>query len=232
MSGLMKSFYAAAAVAALSIGSATHAATIVASDAPTQISSGDNIDGWQITFPVGVNLVYDGGSHITLEKFADFSTNEGLDIRFTQLGLGPTDSELTITDETLTNMSSTTWSGFKFLLMSTGGTANATFGSGFNLDDPSLNKFTSENVQPTSITFGGTLADTQTSQMGFGATGGEVDINAAPSSTNSVSRQVVDFKEIPVVAAVPLPEASWMGLSGLIGLGLIAHGKKIKNLLA
>ena len=221
MSAFIKTVSAAAVVTVLGLGAQSHAASV--------LKSGDTVDGWKVTFPVGIALTNDGGSHLTLEKMAAFDSLEGLDITFTQVKYTAS-SKIEITDESITNVSGQDFNGFQFLALNTlpGNAAPAALeGNAFT---GGTAPFTKQSDSADTITLsGGVLHDTDTAKWGFGANGGALVIDANPAASGM--RKVFDFKEIPV-AAVPLPAAGWTGLSGLLGLGLIAHAKKIKKVLA
>lgn len=217
---------AVAVIAGLFMGAASsHAATI--------LKSGDTVagTGWKVTFPVGISLISDGGSNLTLEKSAAFTSLEGLDITFTQVATTAT-PQIIITDESVTNVSGTPFNSFQFLLQNTlGGLTGApTLSGGFTDVSP----FTTQSLNSDKNTLtlsGGTLGDTDTAKWGFGANGGELVINANPSSDGM---KVIDFKEAPGGGRpmIPVPAAAWSGLSGLIGLALIGSAKKARKLLA
>lgn len=218
MNKMFKTLSAVAALGIVGIASQARAASV--------LTSGDVVDGWAITFPVGIALVSDGGDQLTLEKFAAFSTDEGLSITFLQVAPSAS-SNIVITDESLTNVTGAPFTGFQFLLANT--LDDAKFTSSFNLDDAAENKFTSQTVTPDDITMTGTLANLDTAKLGFNADGGQITIAADPSHNGSP--RVFDFKEIPVTA-VPIPAAAWTGLSGLLGLGMLSASKKMKKVLA
>jgi len=205
---------------------------------PTSVilTSGDLVgnSGWRVTFSPGISLTYDEGlstgPELVLEKAADFQSDEGLDIAFTQVSYSASPT-ISITDETLFNQSGSNWGGFQFLLRDfDNGLTSPSFGSGpaFAGSTP---PFGSQADTSNTITLGsGNLADGGTTQWGYGPTGGELTINGAPSTSGI--KQVFTLKEIPVVAAVPLPAAGWTGLSGLLGLGLIAGARRVRRLMA
>jgi hypothetical protein len=209
---------ATAFLAAAGFAGTSHAASVLA--------SGDTVDGWKITFPVGIALVSDGPG-VTLEKFAAFDSSEGLDITFTQVSATAA-PVVTISDESITNVTGSSFGGFQFLLANTlpGNAAPASFsGSAFNGDTA---PFASQSDSADDITLtDGTLANTDTAKFGFGVDAGALTIDANPASSGLF--KVFDFKEIPVTA-VPIPAAAWTGLSGLIGLGLISGAKRLRRI--
>jgi hypothetical protein len=226
-----KTAAALAVAAALGISASAHAAPV----ASVQLTSGDVVDGWRISFPTGIALDSDTapgqGPNLVLEKFAAFDSLEGLDITFTQVSYSAS-PDITLADEKITNVSNTNWGGFQFLLNDTVlgmGTASK-FTQSFNLNDPAENLFTSQTIHNQEIDFFGDVPNTYTSQLGFDADGGQVVIDTGASTM--CMKKVIDFKEIPVAAAVPVPAAAWSGLSGLIGLGLLGSVKKLKKALA
>ncbi|HTW95537.1 MAG TPA: hypothetical protein VMD30_12120 [Tepidisphaeraceae bacterium] len=225
MSRLTKS--AAALAVAAALGMAAHA-----NAAATVLTSGDVVDGWRISFPTGISLVSDGGMQLTLEKFAAFDSLEGLDITFTQVSYSAS-PDITIADESITNESGKSWGGFQFLLTDTlqGMGGKSSFAQSFNLNDPSENFFTTTNLTPQDVTLGGGIQpNTYTSELGYDADGGQLVIDASPAPMCEM--KVLNFKEIPIVAAVPAPAAAWTGLSGLLGLGILGSVKKLKKVIA
>jgi len=205
----------------------------------TVLTSGDVENGWRVTFPVGIALAEDDTStsvNLVLEKTAAFDSLEGLDITFTQVS-DSASSTITISDESVTNVSNSAWSGFQFLLLNTlpGNASPAAFGGGkaFNGSTP---PFADQSDTADDITLsGGTLGNTDTAKWGGLLTpaGGDLVIDANPATSGL--KKVLDFKEIPiggVTPTVPVPAAAWTGLSGLLGLGLIAGAKRMRRLMA
>jgi len=216
-----KLMFAATAVVAAGLAGSSQAATV--------LKTGDIVDGWAISFPIGISLVDDGGGSLTLEKAAAFTSLEGLSITFNQVSASAS-SKITITDESITNVSGQSFGGFQFLVLNElpGNAGNATLEpNAFTSDGTS--PFTKQDDQPDAITLsGGTLANNQTAKWGFGATGGDLVIDANPAASGQF--KVFDLKEIP--ALIPVPAAAWTGLSGLLGLALIGNAKRLRKLLA
>ena len=224
MSRLTKSLAGLAVAAALGVASHASAATV--------LTSGDVVDGWRISFPTGIALTSDGGMSLTLEKFAAFDNIEGLDITFTQVSYSASPT-IEIADESITNISGQKWGGFQFLLNDTlqGMGGKSSFTQSFNLNDPAENYYTTTDLTSNTVTLGGGIVPNgATAELGYNAAGGQLVINASPASMCEM--KVLDFKEIPVVAAVPVPAAAWTGLSGLIGLGVLGSLKKLKKVIA
>ena len=197
-------------------------------NAATILHSGQTVDGWKISFPAGVQLVSDDGK-LKLEKFAAFTNTEGFVITFTQVSY-TAGSVVNFVNESLTNVSGETWSGFQHLLLNTlpGNAPDAKFTSAFGPTPDSF--FTHVTLTDDVITHdGGLVQDTDTIKFGFGAEGGDMMIAANPATSGM--KKVFSLKEVPIVG-VPLPAAVWSGLSSLLGLGLAAHGKRIKKALA
>lgn len=190
------------------------------------IKSGDTVEGWKISFPAGVQLVSDTGG-LVLEKFASFTNNEGFVLTFTQVDSNANEF-IKFVNEALTNSTGTTWTGFQHILNTEmGNPPNAEFTDNFSTTGT---PFSTVNFTSDVITFGGgTVANTDTINFGFGAEGGDMVIDGHPT-TDGVKR-VFTLKEVPVVG-VPLPAAIWSGLSGLAGIGVIGLGKKARRLFA
>jgi len=196
------------------------------------LTSGDIVGNWRVSFPVGIGLIYDGGTstsaNLVLQKSAAFSSLEGLDITFTEVSTSAAPT-ITLTEESVTNISGSSFSGFQFLLATDTGGTPAAFGPGmaFNGSTP---PFTTQTDASNDITLGGgTLANTDTTKWG-GTGAGQLTIDTNISSANYP--RVLELKEIPVggggVPAVPVPAAVWTGLSGLLGLGLFAGVRRVK----
>jgi hypothetical protein len=181
-------------------------------------------DGWKLTFPdstmgtsfIGLTgVVADGSTLVIGEKDANFSAVEPLPIVFQEVGPNPA-SSIQIDNEAIVNSSGTSWSGFDFVLV-----GNATFsGSTFVLPAG----YTGVSVGSTEIDYTGVQAAGDVSLWGL--TGKPLVID--PSTAAGT---VFFFKEIPVGGSgplVPLPAAAWQGLTGLLGLGLLAGGKSLK----
>jgi hypothetical protein len=214
---------AVAAIAAVaSYGSTSRAASVV--------KSGDEVDGWTVTFGPGISLVNDGYGQLTLEKFAILSPSDykkGVLLNFTQASSAPS-STISIATETVTNESGVTWTGFQNILSSPLSTGSATFASDFDSTD--ISPFTKAVTTPDTITYsGGTLANGKTGIWGD-ASANDIVIDANP--TSSGIGQGFTLKEIPIVTAIPLPSAVWSGLSGLALLAVVGVAKKARRLLA
>jgi len=215
-----KLLIAATAVVAAGLAGSSQAATV--------LNTGDVVDGWAISFPVGIALVNDGGGSLTLEKAAAFDSLEGLSITFNQVSASAS-STITITDESITNVSGSSFGGFQFLVLNElpGNAADATLQP--NAFAGGTSPFTTQSDSPSTITLGGgTLANDQTAKWGFDSTGGDLVMNANPATSGQF--KVFDLKEIPVL--IPIPAAAWTGLSGLLGLALIGNAKRLRKLLA
>jgi hypothetical protein len=223
----------AAALAGLGIcGSSARAATVLTTNAL--------VDGWQVTYPVGIALVQDdnnsNGPVLELEKMAAFTSLEGLVITFSQSSYSAAPS-ITILDESVTNISGSDWNGFQFLLTSPLAPTlpAASFTSSFN--NSAIGPFTTSSVSGDAVSLsGGTLANDSTGLWGFGPTGGELVIAANPSASGM--RQIINLKELPNTSGggtgpmVPLPAAVWSGLTGLLGLAIFTGMGRIRRALA
>jgi hypothetical protein len=220
-----KIVFAVAATAATVFG-------VGSSQAANVLKSGDTVGGWKITFPTGIALTDDGGANLTLEKTAAFTSLEGLVITFNQVSYSASD-KITITDESITNVSGQPFGGFQFLLLNTlaGNAANAAFdpGKAFNDTTPPFTTQSQDSLGDAITLSGGVIPDTGTAKWGYGADGGQLDINAHPATSGL--KKVLDFKEIPL-AFIPLPAAAWSGLTGLVGLGVVGSAKRLRKLLA
>jgi hypothetical protein len=179
-------------------------------------------DGWKMTFPdstmgasfIGLTgVVADGSTLVIGEKDASFATVEPLPIVFQQVS--PTAAKtIEIENEAIVNSSSTSWSGFDFVLV-----GNATF-PGSTFTPPA--GYTGVTLSSTEIDYTGVQGAGDVSLWGL--TGNPLLIT--PSTAGGT---VFFFKEIPVSGPlVPLPAAAWQGLTGLLGLGLLAGGKSLK----
>jgi hypothetical protein len=192
--------------------------------------------GWTATFS-GLSLTADPtqpSGQLDVEKGATFlpsNAGEGLLITFTQTSASAT-GLIDFTNESITNATGSTWSGFDFILLNSN--ASASFVSSANSPfAPPAGMFTTVSVtsvdgNPTVVYGGGSQANFATSLWGIGADG-DLIIDANPLGIGTT----FTFKEVPVTGPlVPLPAAAWQGLAGLLGLGLIAKAKSLKKLMA
>jgi hypothetical protein len=192
--------------------------------------------GWTATFS-GLSLTADPtqpSGQLDVEKGATFlpsNAGEGLLITFTQTSASAT-GVIDFTNESITNATGSTWSGFDFILLNSN--ASASFVSSANSPfAPPAGMFTTVSVtsvdgNPTVVYGGGSQANFATSLWGIGADG-DLIIDANPLGIGTT----FTFKEVPVTGPlVPLPAAAWQGLAGLLGLGLIAKAKSLKKLMA
>jgi hypothetical protein len=222
--------FKAAALAAI-VGCLAFGAT--SAKAGSVIHSGDTVDGWKITFPVGIGLFNDGlnGNTLDIEKEAAFTSMEGLVITFTQTCYSAA-PDIAIVNENLTNVTGQTWNGFQFLLTSPLAPPlnAATFTTTFNEIAP----FTSETMDGAADTVtlgGGSVPNYDTALIGYDPDGGDLTIAANPS--HRCLKQVFALKELPLGGPmVPLPAAAWSGLTSLLGLALISKAKNLKKILA
>ncbi len=209
------------------MASPTRAATVL-----TNI--GDS--GWTATFS-GLALVSDPSQpsgQLNVEKAATFteaSAGEGLLITFTQTS-SSAKPVIDFTDESITNVTGESWSGFDFILLNSGN-SSASFASNLNSPfSPPSGVFSTESTttidgNPAVVYGGGTQANLATSLWGIG-TDGDLMIDADPLGLGTT----FTFKEVPVDGStppVPLPAALWQGLAGLAGLALVTAAKRLRR---
>jgi hypothetical protein len=230
---MFKSFKTVAVAAfagILGLGAVAHADTV--------LTNGECWGGWTITCPVGITLVADSAkndySELDLEKTAVFSHDKGLIISFVQTGKTAAAPKIVIEDESVVNKTGTNWGEFQMLLTSPdaggpGAPAAAAFqGPAYDNDD--LGQFTKSSLTANDYSLtGGVVKNGATMDIGSNSDN-SLTIDANPGIPPS--DQAFFLKEVPTVAAIPLPAAAWSGLSGLIGLGVMAHAKKLKKILA
>lgn len=209
----------------------------ITANAATVLKSGDTVGGWTVTFPAGISLVHQDeltdSVTLRIDKEATFTSLEGLVIRFVQSSFSAT-PEIALLTETVHNQTGVNWAGFDFLVADQGlgsaGAAQFKSPADVFLD---IDPFTNTNWSPTKVSLrGGTLAAGATANWGFDGegSGGDLVLLGRPESNGANSpSHTFDLKEIPII---PLPAAAWTGLSGLVGLGLIAFGKNVRRLLS
>jgi len=256
MRGFSKSIAIASFAAILGAG----ASVSVANDSPlpagpgrsagglgpdTTLISGDTYQGWTITFPqgLGVELAQDATTNqlvLVLEKFATFTSVSGLNVTFSQnvnwTGT-PLATSIEVENESITNSSGSNWSRFDFELQTpfTGpNNVAASFVSGNEFVPPSGSNGSWSTVSFSSndIFYTGSQASGTVSLWGQTQTTGD-DLLIETNPSDGPVPQSFTFKELPTAgASVPLPAAAWSGLTGLLGLALIAVGKRFKKSLA
>jgi len=202
------------------------------SHAGTALYNGETVDGWTITTSPGVTIFEDSATPgvLSLEKFVDFTSNAGAIVTFTQApsASSPAAPEITL-GETITNLTNTTWSEYQNVVINplasitppvVAGPATLVGG----VYDPAT--FSSSVDMAVNVPEGGTLNFGQNGQTN----GLVIDTNPSTGLAGQLPQSFM-LKEVPS-AAIPLPAAAWSGLSGLVGLGLLASAKKVKKILA
>jgi hypothetical protein len=213
-----------------------------AAPAATDFTTPTTVDGWLITPAAGISLTANTSSStdLALTKAGNFSTMaEGLVISFTQVSANAAPT-ITFTSESLTNSSGSTWGGFQFQLLDDNG--NAAFTSSASSPFQPGTGYTSGLFSPSVIVYGGSQANATTSTWG---TTSSLVLSADPAGlgTNFILKEIpLTSSEvvlpggvpIPIIGpsgsgtAVPLPSAVWQGGLGLLAIGLIRVGRKIK----
>jgi hypothetical protein len=219
----MSKFFKKAAIAVATVALGFGAQMASAAPVLIQSNSSATVGGWTITTPTGIALTIDSSDNNTLviEKAADFTApTGGLLISFLKTG-DSADASVIFGNESVSNSTGNTWSGFDFLLMNELGTAK--FDSVANVFAPPTGySGVSLDSAHDLLSYTGTQATGTTSMWGSGVSGDQLLIDAGGASA-------FVFKELPVV---PLPAAAWQGLVGLAGLGAIASVRKLKNRMA
>lgn len=207
--------------------------------------------GWMADTENGVDLTVlsqsSNGITLSLEKSADFTTGlnadgfiEPLLINFRQISSSAVPT-IKIDDESITNATGTTWTGFRFIIeggLTNNGTVphfDAAASAGF-LTAPFDQGAFSNNDKLLTAT-GGTLPTSSLADSGLWNPGqapaGDLTIAADPFTSGNTAQTFV-FKEQPITGGgplIPLPAAAWTSLSGLLGLGLISNAKNLKKIL-
>lgn len=202
--------------------------------------------GWSITFSDGIGVTFQGITNdrleVRLNKLANFTEPpqgglfSPLQITFQQNPDVDNPVPFIVIDaEEVLNNTGTDWIGFDFKL--TEATSASSGGVRFDKDmtffddDPfDINPFTEFNFSEndTRLTLGGGVVPSGSVWTpGDGAGNGELVIFANPSQSGVGTAFV--FKETPII---PLPAAAWMGLSCMLGLGVISKAKKLRRIIA
>lgn len=235
---LMLSFFTRAAAGCLAL--LVSAGVLSAANVPLLDANGQTI-GWTVTVPdssagdVTLRFSSASGNRFFFVKDATIrSTTDPLILTFTRTSTSA--PELVIQNEILLNSSGSDWSGFRTFLSSgsTGGTPQFSFvtsdnapGLGdFNIDPFTSFSFLSQNTEL--FVNGGTVAKGDTWRPGSASGTGLAIVTSNSSATT------FQLKELPQTAGggtpnnpIPVPAAAWMGLSTLIGLGLLANARKL-----
>jgi hypothetical protein len=193
------------------------------------VANGDTVDGWTIVVPNGVTVLQeDQFPTLTLETTSAFNSLAPQELMFIQNSYNASGS-ITIDKQSITNSTGTTMIGMKAVvstMLNPVGPA-AVINQTFNLSNPARTKFTTETSIPGGIFYHGALPNHAASQLGYGATN-DLVINANPAGAGGLKKIFV-FRET-AIPVVPVPPAVWTGLSGLLGLGLIAGVRKFIRL--
>jgi PEP-CTERM motif len=219
----MKRYLSLGFAVAVGCASLSQAAVIQLIDPATGLDS-----GWQASFPdsLDVSLVVDGvtADAVFIEKFVDFDQPVGpggvfpaVNIVFTQTGSGSsTVPNIVINDETLTNLTGSTWGGFDWLVV---GDDEAWFdvnaSSGFStspFDNQTFGDFIGGDLNraTTLRTSGGTLDNLQSFFPGAGSGQLWIGVDTGLANTTSFA-----LKQIPV------PEPATLALLVVGAAGMI-----------
>jgi hypothetical protein len=212
-----------------------------------QPASADTIElggGWAADVDPGVTLTPftdpndPGVLKVVVEKLARFTNGptedgyiEPLRITFFQVA-SQAATQISITDEVITNNTGVDWSGFKFIVETDGMGPDG---------GPKINSAASAGFDTSPFTTSAYSLDDKVLDLGGGSvangsiwtpglSGGELVLNTAPFDNGNFAQAFV-FKEQPLYV-IPLPASAALALSGLVGLGLIASAKKFRGALA
>jgi hypothetical protein len=244
--------FAAAAVAAVALGVSTsgvEAGSLTFGGWRASWDSAyDDASGTHVTLTVLATT----DDTVLLQKVAVFTDGPDefgmiapIEINFEQISADAV-SNIIIDRLIVTNDTGVPWGGFREIIENgnTGTDADVhfnitdTFGPPYPLD---ASPFDVVNIiqnnegagVPQEIVFGdgvlpyddGGAGDDHIWRVGFvDPEGGSIYINAAPSETGS-KRFVLKEQPLPI----PLPAAAWMGLSGLMGLGVVGSLKNLRR---
>jgi len=234
----MLKWVALSAAAVLGIASITQAAPKELVDPVSGTSSGWTWDVSAAVEPL-VNLVFirSEGNNFFIEKDAEIkNVSDPIVITFNKIG-GANAKTLVINDEAVFNNSGVDWTAFRMELSSgsSGGTPNFAFqtsdgssGRGdFAIDPFTTFAFASSNTQI--LLGGGTVKAGSTWFPGSQSNTG-LSIVANGTDSSFTLKEIANPGTQPT--PIPLPSAAWTGLSGLLGLGLVAGFKKARRRLA
>jgi hypothetical protein len=202
--------------------------------------------GWVATWDDSqdVDLIVTNSSQtadaLILKKVAFFTKQDGFGgvspIVISSLRQSPTAPQfLVIDEEVVHNQTGLDWIGFQFAIepsstqaaFDTGATDVSPPGSGFSIS-PFTNAVFSDDNRVLTLSGGTVLsAPALPSEFTPGIASGALVIDTRANLANRLTDFV--FEEQPII---PLPAAAWMGLSGLVGLGVIGYRKSVKSLLA
>jgi hypothetical protein len=167
---------------------------------------------------------------VFVEKFINYTSNEPVTVWFQQTRADAV-PYVVINDEQVVNHTGSTWSGFT---MQVSGPAafdpdksNVGQSDGFQLTPFTTGAFNDDNTL-LSIA-GGTLASTAPDNVWFpGAGPGELWAISAVGDEEDLA--CFSLIETPIPSTlIPLPAAIWSGLGGLLGLGAIGLGQRLRR---
>jgi hypothetical protein len=191
------------------------------------LGDGSNSGGWTASAPDGVNVSLEVlgivNDRLVLKKTATFTDqNNGfftpIPIQFLK-GTSGIDS-IVIDFEDVTNDTGSSWGSFNLTVLGNNVAFEHTSAENWDGDAFSTNDVSADNK---SLTLkNGTVADGATFHPGLeaGVNGGNLVIEAGASFS-------LNEQPGPGGNVVPLPAAAWMGLSGLLGLGVVGQAKKL-----
>jgi len=197
-----------------------------ASQAGALLGDGSASGGWTASAPDGVTVSLEVlgivDDTLVLKKTAVFDSLGPIPIQFLKGSSGI--SKIVIDFEEVTNNSGSAWSSFNLHVLGNAGATLVDFDptSAANWDGDAFTDPNTLSSNNQSLTLsGGTVANGATFHPG---------IEAGPNGGNLIINAVASFSlnETPTAGenVIPLPAAAWMGLSGLLGLGVFGQAKK------
>jgi len=217
----------AGAVGAIALTGTAHAGSQVLGDSGWTAMWADGAGGNSVSISTPDAVTADA---VYVEKFISYTSNAPVTVLFQQTSPNAV-PYIVINDEQLVNHSGSAWTSFTMQLVGSAAfdpaKSNVGQSGGFDVSPFSNGSFSADNTILT-IDGGGSISSEVPNNVWFpGAGPGELWAIAATGDEGNLAS--FSLVETPATA-IPVPAAVWSGLSGLLALGAVSMGKRLRRL--